>query len=131
MVVTRLVSDRVVARLGPRRVLPWGGLIAGGGLAVGLATGTVAGTVVGCGLVGVGMAGVVPIVFTAAGNTPGISASYAVSMVAGVAFAGSLIGPLLIGVTAGLTSLRAALFLIAVAVVIGLAGPRAVKREAP
>lgn len=129
MVVTRFVSDRVVARLGPRRVLRWGGLVAGLGLAVGLATGTVVGTVVGCGLVGIGMAGVVPIVFTAAGNTPGMSAGYAVSKVAGVAFAGSLIGPPLIGFTAGLTSLRTALFLVAVAaVLIGLAGPRAVRR---
>jgi hypothetical protein len=74
----------------------------------------------------------VPIVFTAAGNTPGISASYAVSTVAGVAFAGSLIGPPLIGFTAGPTSLRTALFLVAVAaIVILLAGPRAVMREAP
>jgi MFS family permease len=128
MVVTRFVSDRVVGRLGPRRVLRWGGLIAGGGLAVGLSTGTVAGTVVGCGLVGIGMAGVVPIVFTAAGNSPGIPASYAVSRVAGVAFAGSLIGPPLIGFTAGLTSLRTALLLVAAAaIVIGLVGPRAVR----
>jgi MFS family permease len=128
MVVTRFVSDRMVARLGPRRVLRWGGLIAGGGLAVGLLTATVAGTVVGCGLVGIGMAGVVPIVFTAAGSSPGISASYAVSRVAGVAFAGSLVGPPLIGFTAGLTSLRTALLLVAVAaVLIGLVGPRAVR----
>jgi MFS family permease len=128
MVVTRFVSDRMVARLGPRRVLRWGGLVAGGGLAVGLLTATVAGTVVGCGLVGIGMAGVVPIVFTAAGNSPGISASYAVSRVAGVAFAGSLVGPPLIGFTAGLTSLRTALLLVAAAaVLIGLVGPRAVR----
>jgi MFS family permease len=128
MVVTRFVSDRMVARRGPRRVLRWGGLIAGGGLAVGLLTATVAGTIVGCGLVGIGMAGVVPIVFTAAGNSRAISASYAVSRVAGVAFAGSLVGPPLIGFTAGLTSLRTALLLVAAAaVLIGLAGPRAVR----
>jgi MFS family permease len=130
MVMTRFVSDRTVARFGTRHVLRWGGFIAGGGLAVGLTTATVAGTVVGCGLVGIGMAGVVPIVFTAAGNSPGVSASYAVSKVAGVAFAGSLLGPPLIGFTAALTSLRTALFLVAAAaLLIGLLGPRAVRTE--
>ena len=76
------------------------------------------------------MAGIVPIVFTAAGNLPGISAGSAVSKVAGVAFAGSLIGPPLIGLTADLTSLRTGLFLVAAAaLVIGLAGPAAVRRS--
>jgi len=126
MVVTRFLSDRMVARLGPRRVLCWGGLVAGGGLAVGLLTATTVGVIVGFGLVGVGMAGVVPVVFTAAGSTAGLSAGHAVSRVAGVAFAGSLVGPPVIGGIADLTSLRAALFVVvAAAIIIGLAGPLA------
>ncbi len=129
MVLTRFVSDRVVTRLGPRTVLRGGGLLAGVGLAVGLLSGGVVGTTVGCGLVGVGMAGVVPIVFTAAGNLPGSHAGSAVSKVAGVAYGGSLLGPPLIGFTAQLTSLRTALLLVAAAaVVIGLAGPLALRR---
>jgi len=128
MVLTRFLSDRVVARLGPRQVLRWGGLLAGVGLAVGLATGTVVGGVVGFGLVGIGMAGVVPVVFTAAGNQPGVSAGHAVSRVAGVAFTGSLVGPPLIGLVAGLLSLRAALLVVAVgAVLIGVLGPVALR----
>jgi len=128
MVLTRFLSDRVVARFGPRQVLRWGGLLAGVGLAVGLATGTVVGGVVGFGLVGIGMAGVVPVVFTAAGNQPGISAGRAVSKVAGVAFTGSLVGPPLIGLVADLLSLRAALLVVAVgAVLIGVLGPVALQ----
>ncbi|MGI3782785.1 MAG: MFS transporter, partial [Janthinobacterium lividum] len=131
MVLTRFLSDRVVARFGPRRVLRWGGLLAGAGLAVGLATGTVVGGVVGFGLVGIGMAGVVPVVFTAAGNQPGISAGHAVSKVAGVAFTGSLVGPPLIGLVADLLSLRAALLVVAVgAVLIGVLGPVALRAPA-
>ncbi len=130
MVVTRFLSDRMVARLGPRRVLCWGGLVAGVGLAAGLLTATTVGTVVGFGLVGVGMAGVVPVVFTAAGRTPGISAGHAVSRVAGVAFAGSLVGPPVIGGIADLSSLRAALLVVAAAaVLIGVAGPLALRRR--
>jgi len=128
MVITRFVSDRMVARLGPRQVLRWGGLLAGCGLALGLVTGTVAGSIIGFSLVGIGMAGVVPIVLTAAGNQPGISAGHAVSKVAGVAFAGSLIGPPLIGLTAEVTSLRIALLLVAAsAALIGVIGPRALR----
>ncbi len=132
MVLTRFVSDRVTAALGPRRVLRWGGLTAGLGLAAGLSSGTVAGSIVGFGLVGIGMAGVVPIVFTATGTLPGVSPGHAVSKVAGVAFTGSLIGPPLIGLTAALTSLRTGLLLVAGgAVLIGLLGPRAVPRRDP
>jgi MFS family permease len=130
MVITRFLADKVTAVLGPRRVLRLGGLIAGLGLATGLATDTVAGSTIGCALVGVGMAGIVPIVFTAAGNQPGTTAASAVSKVAGVAFTGSLIGPPLIGLVAELTSLRTALFIVAAAaVVIGVVGPRAVRPQ--
>ncbi len=130
MVGTRLVADRVTARLGPRAVLRGGGLVAGLGFAAGLLSGSVVGTTVGCGLVGIGMAGVVPIVFTAAGNLAGTHAGSAVSKVAGVAYAGSLVGPPLVGFTADATSLRTALLLVAAAAVaIGLAAPFAVRRR--
>jgi MFS family permease len=128
MVLTRFLSDRMVARFGPRRVVRWGGLLAGAGLAVGLASGTVVGGVVGFGLVGIGMAGVVPVVFTAAGDQPGLSAGHAVSRVAGVAFTGSLVGPPLIGLVADLLSLRVALLVVAAgAVLIGVLGPVALR----
>ena len=130
MVVTRFLADWLTARLGPAWMLRGGGFVAGIGLGAGLVSDSLIGATIGCGLVGIGMAGIVPIVFTAAGNLPGISAGSAVSKVAGVAFAGSLIGPPLIGLTADLTSLRTGLFLVAAAaLVIGLAGPAAVRRS--
>jgi MFS family permease len=130
MVITRFLADRATATLGPRLVLRLGGLTAGLGLAAGLASDSVIGSTIGCALVGVGMAGIVPIVFTAAGNQPGTTAASAVSKVAGVAFTGSLIGPPLIGLIAELTSLRTALFVVAAAaVVIGAVGPRAVRSQ--
>lgn len=128
MVVTRFLADRVTARLGPRSVMRLGGMIAGVGLAAGLLSDSVVGSTIGFGLVGIGMAGIVPIVFTAAGNQPGTTAGSAVSKVAGVAFAGSLIGPPLIGLLAELTSLRTSLFTVALAaLIIGVIGPRAVR----
>ncbi len=130
MVVTRFLADRVTARIGPRQVLRWGGLIAGVGLATGLLTDSVIGSTIGCGLVGIGMAGIVPIVFTAAGNLPGVASGAAVNKVAGVAYTGSLIGPPLIGLTADATTLKLALLLVAAAaILIGLVGPRALRRS--
>jgi fucose permease len=130
MVITRFLADWLTARLGARWVLRLGGLVAGIGLAAGLVSDSLVGATIGCGLIGIGMAGIVPIVFTAAGNLPGVPSGSAVSKVAGVAFTGSLIGPPLIGLTADLTSLRTALFLVvAAALVIGTVGPAAVRRS--
>lgn len=130
MIVTRFIADWLTGHLGPRWMLLGGGLIAGVGLTVGLAGGTPLGFILGCGLVGVGMAGIVPIVFTTAGNLPGVSAGSAVSKVAGVAFAGSLVGPPLIGVLAELTTLSAALYLVAgAALLIAILGPVATSQR--
>ena len=128
MVVTRFLADWLTARLGPQWMLRCGGIRGRDRSGRGVGLRLLIGATIGCGLVGIGMAGIVPIVFTAAGNLPGISAGSAVSKVAGVAFVGSLIGPPLIGLTA--TDLRMALFLVAAAaLVIGLAGPTAVRRS--
>ena len=72
MVCTRFFADRVIARLGPARVLGYGGVAAGLALAVGLVTDNVVGVVIAWGVVGIGMAGVVPIVFTTTGNLRGV-----------------------------------------------------------
>lgn len=127
MVASRFLADRITARLGYLRMLRWGGL-AGTALAIGLLTNTVAGSVIGWGVVGIGMAAVVPIVFTMSGNLPGVPTGAALSKVAGVGYLGSMIGPPLIGVTAEATSLKAALFLVAVAcLTIGVIGPQAAR----
>jgi len=131
MVCTRFFADRVIARLGPARVLGFGGLAAGLALVVGLVTNSVVGVVIAWGIVGIGMAGVVPIVFTTTGNLRGVPAGGALSKVVGVGYTGSLIGPPLIGLTAEATTLKTALFLIAAAcLTIGIIGPMAARRAA-
>ena len=128
MLVTRFGTDRLTARVGYTRMLRWGGLIAGAGLALGLLTHSVAGAVLGWGFVGFGLAAVVPIAFTAAGNLAGIPTGGAVSKVAGVGYLGIMVGPPLIGLTAEATSLRAALFVIAAACLsVGIIGPFAAR----
>jgi hypothetical protein len=65
------------------------------------------------------------------GNLPGVPTGAALSKVAGVGYLGSMIGPPLIGLTAEATSLKAALFLVAVACsTIGVIGPVAIRHSA-
>jgi MFS family permease len=131
MVCTRFFADRAIARLGSARVLGIGGLAAGIALSVGLVTDNVAGLVIAWGVVGIGMAGVVPIVFSTTGNLPGVPAGGALSKVVGVGYTGSLLGPPLIGLSAEATTLKTALFLIAAAcLTIGIIGPMTARRAA-
>jgi len=111
MTCCRLWGDRLVGRLGPARVARIGGTAAVVGLAIAaLLPGW--GAVVGFGLVGLGLANVVPVVFSAAGRL-GSSAAVGVAMVATAGYAGFLAGPPIIGAVASLLSLRAGIVVLA------------------
>jgi predicted MFS family arabinose efflux permease len=126
MVCARFLGDGAIRRLGPHGLLRGGGLAVAAAMLAGLIAGNPVVFVLACGAVGVGMAAVVPVIFTAAGDTPGASAG-AVSKVIGVGYAGSMVGPPVIGLFAALTSLTTALYVIvASGAVIGVVGPIAV-----
>jgi MFS family permease len=63
---------------------------------------------------GAGLGGVVPAILRAAGAVGNVNTGRAVAMVAGCGWAGYVLGPVLIGAIASLTTLRIALFLIPV-----------------
>jgi hypothetical protein len=65
--------------------------------------------VVGFGLVGLGIANVIPVLFSAAGQAGGNSAGSALAAVATPGYLGFLAGPPLIGLAAENSSLRVAL----------------------
>jgi MFS family permease len=108
----RLGGDPVVARFGPVRTVRAGCLLAAAGLVacVGAPAPTVA--VIGFGLVGVGVANVVPTLFGAAGRLPGLPAGMALSAVAMPGYAGFLAGPPLLGFVAEVSGLRWAFVLV-------------------
>jgi predicted MFS family arabinose efflux permease len=127
MVCTRFLGDGVIRRLGPRILLRAGGLLVASALLAGLIAGDAVVFVIACGAVGIGMAVVVPVIFTTAGSIPGAPSASAVSKVIGVGYSGSMIGPPVIGLFASATSLTTALYLIAASgAVVGIAGPIAV-----
>jgi hypothetical protein len=112
MAAGRFGGDRLVARFGASTVLRASGAFATAGLGLGLLVGTPRAAIVGCGMVGLGIANAVPILFSRAGNVPGIEPAMGLAAVATTGYLGFLTGPLLIGLVAELTTLRLALGLV-------------------
>ncbi len=129
MSLARLFGDRLTIVLGPSRLLSGGAALAavGLGLAIGVATPVVA--IVGFGLMGMGLAAVIPTLFRAAGSQPGIPSSAGIAAVSTMGYAGSLAGPPIIGTLAGVVSLRGSLAIILVMLaILAVAGHRAMTR---
>ncbi|CAN5669185.1 MFS transporter [soil metagenome] len=111
MAACRFLSDRLVARLGAVAIARAGSIVAAGGLAIGLVAGNVAAGIAGFALLGAGLAPVVPLAFSAAGNTGPRASSKILGRVVMMGYLGSIFGPVVIGFTADALGLRAALFL--------------------
>ena len=114
MVATRLTGNRLLARFGTGRVLPVLAAVATVGFTAGLLGGQVATALVGFGCLGLGLALVVPSVFSAAGRLPGLDPGTAIATASAFGWAGLVCGPPLIGGLASVTSLPTALGLIPV-----------------
>jgi MFS family permease len=115
MAVGRVAGDRLAQRMGPTRLLRLSGALAGGGLAISLLLGHPAVALLGFGFVGLGVANLIPILFSAAGRTPGVQAGTALAAVATTGYFGYLAGPPLIGLAAEAAGLPAALAIVCVA----------------
>ena len=120
MTAGRLAGDRVVARLGRRPVVVFGGLLAAAGLALSVLVPAWEAALAGYALVGAGCANIVPVLFTAAGRQRAMAARVAVPAVTTLGYAGVLAGPALIGFAAQALGLPAALLIVA-ALLVGVA----------
>ncbi|MCS0639732.1 MFS transporter [Streptomyces sp. LP05-1] len=129
MAVARLMGDRAVDRFGAVRTVRAGGLAAtaGGALVVAAAHPVVA--LAGFGLMGLGVAVVVPLAFAAAGRS-GPNPSQAIAGVATITYTSGLIAPSAIGGVAGLTSLTVSFGLVTL-LSLGLVAGAAVLRARP
>jgi fucose permease len=108
MTVGRLTGDRVVRRLGGKRVLLLGGLCGAVGFFVAVLAPSAPLALVGFLLVGLGASNVVPILFTAAGNQSAMPAGLAIGAITTLGYAGILAGPAVIGFVAHAVSLNLA-----------------------
>jgi predicted MFS family arabinose efflux permease len=131
MTVGRLTADRVVARTGPVAMVRGGSVLA----AVGVLTVVLAPayplTLTGWLLFGLGLSGVVPQLFTAAGNLSATRRGVVLSRVVGAGYLGMLAGPAVIGWVADRVGIDRALLTPALACVAGVLLARVVRpREA-
>ncbi|MBC9718483.1 MFS transporter [Streptomyces sp. TRM66268-LWL] len=111
MAVARIAGDRIVDRFGPVPTVRAGGVLATvGGLLVVLA-GHPAVAMTGFGLMGLGIAVVVPLAFAAAGRS-GPNPSQAIAGVATITYTSGLIAPSAIGAVADATSLMVSFALV-------------------
>ncbi|MFE2165529.1 MFS transporter [Streptomyces sp. NPDC059447] len=130
MAVARLVGDRVVDRFGPVRTVRAGGVVAtAGGLLVVLARHPAA-ALAGFGMIGLGIAVVVPLAFAAAGRS-GPAPAQAIAGVATITYTSGLIAPSAIGAVADATSLVWSFGLVTVLAFALTAGAAVLRQRSP
>jgi MFS family permease len=134
----RLGSGRVIARVGRRGQLTWGGLLAAGGVALALVTTEPPVILAGLLVAGLAVAGIIPAAFSLAGDLAPDRAGAASSLVGLIGYLGPLIGPAMIGGLAEVFGLRIALstlilgslFIALLSLRVAVAGPRPVPARA-
>lgn len=106
MAIGRFLSDILVGKFGPRKVLITSGFVISTGLYIAVLFPNLIACTLAFMLVGFGVSNVIPIVFNAAGNSKTVPTSIALTIVSSISFMGFLIGPPVIGYIAEMTSLQ-------------------------
>ncbi|NMC45263.1 MAG: MFS transporter [Chloroflexi bacterium] len=106
MTAGRLTGDAVTTQLGAGKVVRFGSLVAILGLITIILTDQPVVAIIGFGAVGIGVANIVPLIYSAAGNTRDISPGTGIAGVATIGYLASLVGPPMIGAIADKSSLR-------------------------
>lgn len=116
----RLLGDGIVARLGARRVVTGGALIAITGFLLSLALPSWQAALLGYALIGLGCSNIVPVMFSAAGQQRIMPGALAITAVSTLGYIGVLSGPALVGFGAEALDLPAALYGVALLVLFAL-----------
>ncbi len=114
MATGRFIADWFTNRFGLKFTLQLSGSLTATGLLIAVLFPYLITSVLGFFLVGFGVSSVVPLVYSVAGRSKVLSAGAALSAVSTIGFLGFLLGPPVIGLIAGATSLRVSFTLIAV-----------------
>ena len=114
MVVARLLGHHVIAAVGPVTTARLCGACATLGLVIALLGASLITGLIGFALVGIGYSVMIPLAFSRAANEPGLAPGGAIAGVATLGYGGMLIGPVLIGAIAQVTSLATGFAVLAV-----------------
>ena len=120
MAAGRFGGDWVRARLSGPVLMRASGVLAAAGMALALAVPSATVALVGFALVGLGLSNVVPVLFSAASQVPGVSSAHGIAAVSGVGYLGMMAGPPLIGLVAEHSSLTHGLLVVVVLLLIVL-----------
>lgn len=121
----RFLGDAVRARVSERTMLLTGTLLSASAMTLVLLVARPWVAMLGFGLVGIGLATVVPILYNAATRVPGFSRAAAIASVSSIGYLGFMIGPPIIGAIAHATSLTIAMSTLTVAaIILALGTPR-------
>jgi predicted MFS family arabinose efflux permease len=114
MTIGRLTGDRIVERFGGTLVIVVGGLCSAGGFTLTSLAPNWPLALLGCSLIGLGCANIVPVLFTRIGRQTLMPEHIAVSAISTMGYSGILTGPALIGLVAHVSSLSTAFLILAV-----------------
>jgi MFS family permease len=115
MTIGRLTGDRVVDRFGQRRVVQVGGALTAAGMGLALAWPSIGSTLAGFALAGLGVATLIPAVYHAADELPGLARGSGLAVINWLLRIGFLVSAPVIGALSDATSLRVALSAVVVA----------------
>ncbi|MGQ3055057.1 MAG: MFS transporter [Roseateles sp.] len=128
MAAGRFGGDWVRARISPTRLMRASGVLAAAGMVLALALDSPLVALTGFALVGLGLSNVVPVLFSAAAQVPGVAPAHGIAAVSGVGYLGMMAGPPLIGLIAEHSSLTIGLVVVVVfAVFMALSAKRALR----
>lgn len=102
----RFMIDKATQKWGRKRVIQAGGILIATGLFTAVAFPHFITTIIAFMIIGFGTAGIVPTIYSIAGQRTKIPTSIALTIVSSVSFLGFLMGPPLIGYIASVTNLR-------------------------
>lgn len=112
MAMGRFFADTYTTRFGLKQTLLVSGLLITIGLLIAIILPKLLTATIGFLLIGLGVSSVVPLAYGAAGKSNKVPTEIALTAVASIGFIGLLIGPPIIGIVAGLTSLRISFLII-------------------
>ncbi|RZK41192.1 MAG: MFS transporter [Pedobacter sp.] len=106
MACGRFLGDKVIARFGRKLSIQVSGVIISTGMFISVFFPFIIPATIGFMLVGIGVSGIVPMVYSIAGTNTKVAPGIALAMVSGVSYFGFLMGPPLIGYISALSSLQ-------------------------
>ena len=112
MFVMRLMGDKIALKFGASETARYSGLVALVGSLIILTFESLVPLMIGFGLIGLGIAVIIPLAFSRAGKDKEISQGTAIASIATLGYGGMLLGPLFVGLIAEVTSIKTGFMLL-------------------